>query len=223
MIRIATLLALLAGAPAHALSCLPPDALRLYDNADQSEDFYAIVTGRLQPDGDITIPEVDVSNQKNAEATTRVRMSGKVLGSTDFAQEFEREIDVTITCLSNGWFGEGLDAFRISAAVVLGENIGTTVTAWLASLGANTDAKRAARAHFLFNVIGTIWMLIVFWLFTHAKAGPSFSSAVTLHMPKRTGKSYVRSSASASRLLGLISIPCGPSLLLCFAPGRSWP
>jgi Na+/phosphate symporter len=54
------------------------------------------------------------------------------------------------------------EAFKISAAVVLGENIGTTVTAWLASLGATTDAKRAARAHFLFNMIGTVWMLVVF-------------------------------------------------------------
>ena len=58
-----------------------------------------------------------------------------------------------------------LTSFRISAAVVLGENIGTTVTAWLASLGANTEAKRAARAHFTFNVIGTVWMLAIFPLF----------------------------------------------------------
>lgn len=74
---------------------------------------------------------------------------------------------ITITCATQGWFGtDAVEVFRISAAVVLGENIGTTVTAWLAALGANTEAKRAARAHFLFNVIGTVWMLIFFSGFT---------------------------------------------------------
>ncbi len=74
---------------------------------------------------------------------------------------------ITITCAINGWFSpDPYESFRISAAVVLGENIGTTVTAWLASFGASTEAKRAARAHFLFNVIGTVWMLVVFVGFT---------------------------------------------------------
>jgi phosphate:Na+ symporter len=69
---------------------------------------------------------------------------------------------ITVTLALNGWIG-----FEESCAIVLGENIGTTVTAWLASLGANTNAKRAARAHFLFNILGVIWMLIVFYGFTH--------------------------------------------------------
>jgi phosphate:Na+ symporter len=74
---------------------------------------------------------------------------------------------ITITCATQGWFGsDPYEAFKISAAVVLGENIGTTVTAWLSAIGASVDAKRAARAHFLFNVIGTLWMLIFFLAFT---------------------------------------------------------
>ena len=82
---------------------------------------------------------------------------------TLIVQSSSAAMAITITCAINGWFSEdAFESFRISAAVVLGENIGTTVTAWLASLGANTEAKRAARAHFLFNVIGTVWMLIVF-------------------------------------------------------------
>ncbi|MDB4796491.1 Na/Pi cotransporter family protein, partial [Akkermansiaceae bacterium] len=82
---------------------------------------------------------------------------------TLIVQSSSAAMAITITCATQGWFSDDpYEAFRISAAVVLGENIGTTVTAWLASLGANTEAKRAARAHFLFNVIGTIWMLIVF-------------------------------------------------------------
>ncbi len=51
------------------------------------------------------------------------------------------------------------------AAIILGENIGTTITAYLASLIGNVHAKRAARAHLLFNLIGVIWMLIVFYPF----------------------------------------------------------
>jgi phosphate:Na+ symporter len=76
---------------------------------------------------------------------------------------------ITITCAVNGWFGEDpFEVFKISAAVVLGENIGTTITAWLAALGANRHAKQAARAHFLFNIIGVLWMLATFLLFTKA-------------------------------------------------------
>ncbi|MDY0167854.1 MAG: Na/Pi cotransporter family protein [Thermoguttaceae bacterium] len=67
---------------------------------------------------------------------------------------------ITITLAANGWIG-----FDMSAAIVLGENIGTTVTAWLASLGASANAKRTARAHLLFNVIGVAWMLCVFPFF----------------------------------------------------------
>jgi phosphate:Na+ symporter len=68
---------------------------------------------------------------------------------------------ITVTLALNGWIG-----FQESCAIVLGENIGTTVTAYLASLGANTNAKRAARAHFTFNIIGVIWMLLAFYAFT---------------------------------------------------------
>ncbi len=49
----------------------------------------------------------------------------------------------------------------IAAAMVLGENIGTTITAELASLVANVHAKRSARIHSLFNIIGVTWMVLV--------------------------------------------------------------
>jgi phosphate:Na+ symporter len=55
--------------------------------------------------------------------------------------------------------------FPTAAALVLGENIGTTITAYLASLGANYHAKRTARAHMIFNVFGVVWMLIAFKFF----------------------------------------------------------
>ena len=50
-------------------------------------------------------------------------------------------------------------------ALVMGENIGTTLTANIAALSANTQARRAALAHLLFNVFGVIWVLIVFFPF----------------------------------------------------------
>lgn len=56
----------------------------------------------------------------------------------------------------------GLIPFELAAAMVLGENIGTTITANLAALVANTSAKRAAIAHLLFNIFGVIWILILF-------------------------------------------------------------
>ena len=56
-------------------------------------------------------------------------------------------------------------------ALVMGENIGTTVTANLAALNANTQARRTAMAHLLFNVFGVIWVLIVFFPFVRFVCG----------------------------------------------------
>ena len=64
---------------------------------------------------------------------------------------------ITLIMCANGWI-----SLELGAALVLGENIGTTTTANLAALTANTQAKRAALAHFVFNVFGVIWVLIIF-------------------------------------------------------------
>ena len=56
----------------------------------------------------------------------------------------------------------GLIDFKLAVAMVLGENIGTTITANIAAAVANTSAKRAARAHTIFNIIGVIWVLALF-------------------------------------------------------------
>ena len=53
----------------------------------------------------------------------------------------------------------GLIDFKLAVAMVLGENIGTTITANIAAAVANTSAKRAARAHTIFNIVGVIWVL----------------------------------------------------------------
>ena len=55
--------------------------------------------------------------------------------------------------------------FELAAALAMGQNIGTTITAFMASLTANTQAKRAALAHMFFNVFGVIVVLIIFYPF----------------------------------------------------------
>ncbi len=57
---------------------------------------------------------------------------------------------------------EGVITYPTAAALVLGENIGTTITAYLASLGATTNARRAAYFHILFNLLGVFWITLIF-------------------------------------------------------------
>ena len=61
----------------------------------------------------------------------------------------------------------GVLPIHLGIALVMGENIGTTATANLVALGANTQARRAALAHLLFNVFGVVWILIVFYPFVN--------------------------------------------------------
>lgn len=62
---------------------------------------------------------------------------------------------------------QGVIPFEIAVALVLGENIGTTITANLAAIIGNITAKRAARSHFIFNIIGVCWVLAIFHPFVH--------------------------------------------------------
>lgn len=64
---------------------------------------------------------------------------------------------ITLIMLSMGWI-----PFNMACAMVLGENIGTTITANIAAAVGNTQAKRAAMSHTIFNVFGVIWALILF-------------------------------------------------------------
>ncbi len=56
---------------------------------------------------------------------------------------------------------KGIIPFEVGAAMILGENIGTTITAELASLVGNVHAKRSARIHSMFNIVGVTWMLFL--------------------------------------------------------------
>lgn len=62
----------------------------------------------------------------------------------------------------------GVIPFEVAAAMILGENIGTTITAELASLVGNVHAKRSARIHSLFNIIGVTWAILIFPYILHA-------------------------------------------------------
>ena len=64
---------------------------------------------------------------------------------------------ITLIMCANGWI-----SFELGAALVLGENIGTTITANLAALTGNTQSRRAALAHLVFNIFGVIWVLCLF-------------------------------------------------------------
>lgn len=70
---------------------------------------------------------------------------------------------ITLIMCANGWI-----SFELGAALAMGQNIGTTITANLAALTGNTQARRAAMAHLLFNVFGVVVVLIIFTPFTRA-------------------------------------------------------
>lgn len=79
---------------------------------------------------------------------------------TVVVQSSSATVAITQTMAFAGWID-----FPSACAIVLGENIGTTITAQLASIGTSTNARRAAMAHTMFNVFGVVWVSAVFPLF----------------------------------------------------------
>lgn len=77
-------------------------------------------------------------------------------------QSSSATVALTLIMLNMGWI-----KFDMAAAMVLGENIGTTITANLAASIGNVDAKRAALAHTVFNLFGVCWALAIFNPFVH--------------------------------------------------------
>lgn len=108
---------------------------------------------------------------------------------TILVQSSSAAMAVTLVMANQGWI-----PFELAAAMVLGENIGTTITANLAAMIANVYAKRAARAHFIFNIFGVAWMLALFYPFTTAVG------------------SYIESTTGNSPFLEATAIPVALSL-----------
>lgn len=75
---------------------------------------------------------------------------------TVIVQSSSAAMSITLVMVAQGWV-----PMEVGASMVLGENIGTTVTAYLASLIGNVNSKRAARVHMIFNLIGVLWMVII--------------------------------------------------------------
>ena len=89
---------------------------------------------------------------------------------------------ITLTLAAKGWID-----YESAAAIVLGENVGTTITANIAAAAGNTESKRTARAHLLFNVIGVIWMFVIFIPFTNfvewlMPGDPNHISNIPMHL-----------------------------------------
>ena len=80
---------------------------------------------------------------------------------TMIIQSSSAAIAIVLIMCTKGWI-----TFDLACALILGSNIGTTITPIIASLGANLAAKRAALCHLMFNVLGTIWALALFIPFT---------------------------------------------------------
>ncbi len=79
---------------------------------------------------------------------------------TMIVQSSSATLGITISLATTG-----IIHFNTAAALVLGENIGTTITALLASLGTTTNAKRAAYFHSIFNILGVIWITALFFVY----------------------------------------------------------
>ena len=85
---------------------------------------------------------------------------------TLIVQSSSATVAITLIMCSKGWI-----PFELAIAMVLGENLGTTITANIAAISGNVQAKRAAFAHFVFNIFGVIWMLAVIAPFTKMVGG----------------------------------------------------
>ena len=77
-------------------------------------------------------------------------------------QSSSAAIAIVLIMCTKGWV-----TFDLACSLILGSNIGTTITPIIASLGANLAAKRAALCHLMFNLLGTIWALALFYPFTN--------------------------------------------------------
>ena len=80
--------------------------------------------------------------------------------ATMIVQSSSATLGVTIALAQSGVID-----YHTSAGLILGLNIGTTITAFLASLGATVNARRAAYSHIIFNIVGTIWLVPFFFLY----------------------------------------------------------
>ena len=105
MIRhaILALAMILCAGPAMALSCMRPDAVRMFEYARDSEDIFYVIKGRIDPVSDYDVPTVDSDAQpkmNDAVANTPVRIKGVGLGRKGFSVPVDVAATVQLSCLS---------------------------------------------------------------------------------------------------------------------------
>ncbi len=115
-----------------------------------------------------SVPELDVNSElvqffvKYKEPTVLNRIMFVFVGTviTIILQSSSAAMTLTMALVA-----KGILPFEIAASIILGENIGTTITATLAATVGNVFSKRAARVHFIFNVFGVFWVLLIYPFF----------------------------------------------------------
>lgn len=140
---------------------------------------------------------------------------------TIIIQSSSAAMALTLVMCNEGWI-----PFEMGAAMVLGENIGTTITAELASLVGNVHAKRSARIHSMFNIIGVSWMffMLPYYLIVIEKImlasgiGDPFTNAESVPI----ALSYFHTAFNLSNVLLLIGfVPLLVKLAIKLIPARS--
>ena len=116
--------------------------------------------------------------------------------------------------ITMGLVGTGVINFETGAALVLGENIGTTITACLASIGASTNAKRAAVAHITIKVIGVVWIIAIFPFYIGLVKGIVGSEAILTTQLVGDDPTYI----SAMRAIALSHTGFNVANVLLFIP-----
>ena len=122
---------------------------------------------------------------------------------TVLVQSSSAAMALTITMCYQGWI-----PFNVAAPMVLGENIGTTITAQMAAMVGNVHAKRAATIHTIFNVLGVAWMILAMPIFLKAIAtlmvaeglGDPFTTATSIPF----GLAYFHTAFNLANVLLLI-------------------
>ena len=145
---------------------------------------------------------------------------------TMLVQSSSATLGITISLAS-----EGVIAYPTAAALVLGENIGTTITALLASLGTTTNARRAAYFHVMFNLVGVSWITPLFFPyidFIQWFLGGDVSTPVTIDgemtYPRTTAAIAATHSVFniANTLLFLPIMPAAVRLLEGLVPSKAF-
>ncbi len=129
---------------------------------------------------------------------------------------------LTLVMVANGWI-----PFDMAAAMVLGENIGTTITANIAASVGNVSAKRTAMAHTVFNVFGVLWMLLLYHPFLKLVGmvvsclgvpNPVTSDLAAGISNPETGELYQRAALYGVAMLHTMFNLCNTCLLIWFVP-----